>query len=33
LSLYVAIDTPDLDRADDLARSLSGHVGGLKAGL
>lgn len=31
--LYVAIDTPDLNRARDLAVSVRPHVGGLKVGL
>ncbi len=31
--IYVAIDTPDLDRARDLARQVRNHVGGLKLGL
>lgn len=31
--LFCAIDTPDLDRARDLARRLKGIVGGLKLGL
>jgi orotidine-5'-phosphate decarboxylase len=32
-AIFVAIDTPDLDRAKDLAARLAGHVGGLKLGL
>ncbi|MEN2747213.1 orotidine-5'-phosphate decarboxylase [Sphingomonas sp. T9W2] len=31
--IYVAIDTPDLDRAKALAQAVRGHVGGLKLGL
>lgn len=31
--IYVAIDTPDLDRAKTLAQAVRGHVGGLKLGL
>jgi orotidine-5'-phosphate decarboxylase len=31
--LYVAIDTPDLVRAQALAKSVRGHAGGLKLGL
>jgi orotidine-5'-phosphate decarboxylase len=31
--VYVAVDTPDLARAERLATSLSGHIGGLKVGL
>ena len=31
--IYVAIDTPDLTKAQDLARRVRGHVGGLKLGL
>ncbi|MBV9044623.1 MAG: orotidine-5'-phosphate decarboxylase [Alphaproteobacteria bacterium] len=31
--VFVALDTPDLDRALELGRSLKGHVGGLKIGL
>lgn len=31
--IYVALDTPDLDRAIDIAKSVKGHVGGLKLGL
>ncbi len=31
--IYVAIDTPDLPRAQKLARSVCNHVGGLKLGL
>lgn len=31
--IFVAIDTPDLGRAAELARALSGAVGGLKLGL
>jgi orotidine-5'-phosphate decarboxylase len=32
-SIYVAIDTPDLQRARLLAGRVRGHVGGLKLGL
>lgn len=31
--IYVAIDTPDIDRAKDIALKVKGHVGGLKLGL
>jgi orotidine-5'-phosphate decarboxylase len=31
--LFVALDTPDLTRAIDLAAAVSRHVGGLKLGL
>src|SRR4051812_6617330 len=31
--IFVAIDTPDLDRALALARAVEPHVGGLKIGL
>lgn len=31
--IYVAIDTPDLARAEQLAKSVRNHVGGLKLGL
>ena len=31
--IYVAIDTPDLGKAKDLAASVRYHVGGLKLGL
>lgn len=30
--IFVALDTPDLDKAVALARSLKGHVGGMKVG-
>jgi len=30
--IYVAIDTPDADKAVDLAGRLAGHVGGIKLG-
>jgi orotidine-5'-phosphate decarboxylase len=32
-SIYVAVDTPDLDRAKDLAARVKNHVGGIKLGL
>jgi orotidine-5'-phosphate decarboxylase len=31
--VYVALDTPDLDRATAIARQVAPHVGGLKLGL
>ncbi len=31
--VYVALDTPDIDRATDLATRVAGTVGGLKVGL
>lgn len=31
--VYVAIDTPDLDRAKQLAQAVRYHVGGIKLGL
>ncbi|MBV9527712.1 orotidine-5'-phosphate decarboxylase [Sphingomonas sp.] len=31
--IFVAIDTPDLERALGLARAVRGHAGGLKLGL
>jgi orotidine-5'-phosphate decarboxylase len=31
--IFVAIDTPDLDRAKSLAKSVKRHAGGLKLGL
>ena len=31
--LFVALDTPDIDRARDLVRTLRGRVGGFKIGL
>jgi orotidine-5'-phosphate decarboxylase len=31
--IYVAVDTPDLDRAKDLAARIKNHVGGIKLGL
>lgn len=31
--VFAAIDTPDLNRAGELAASLKGHVGGVKLGL
>ena len=30
--IYVAIDTPDLTKAQDLARRVRGHVGGVETG-
>ena len=32
-SIYVAIDTPDLERAKALAKAVAGHAGGIKLGL
>ncbi len=32
-SIYLAIDTPSLDRAIELARQVRNHVGGIKLGL
>ncbi|MBO9575445.1 MAG: orotidine-5'-phosphate decarboxylase [Sphingobium sp.] len=32
-SIYLAIDTPSLDRATELARQVRNHVGGIKLGL
>ena len=32
-SVYVAIDTPDLEEARALAQSVKGHAGGIKLGL
>jgi len=32
-SVYVAIDTPDLDQARKLAAAVKGHAGGIKLGL
>jgi orotidine-5'-phosphate decarboxylase len=32
-AVYVAIDTPDLDKAIDIAKRVRNHVGGLKLGL
>jgi orotidine-5'-phosphate decarboxylase len=32
-SIYVAIDTPSLSRAQEMAQQVRGHVGGLKLGL
>jgi orotidine-5'-phosphate decarboxylase len=32
-AIYVAIDTPDLDRAKSIAARVRNHVGGLKLGL
>ncbi|HYJ52750.1 MAG TPA: orotidine-5'-phosphate decarboxylase [Allosphingosinicella sp.] len=31
--IFVAIDTPELDRAKSLAAKVKGHVGGIKLGL
>lgn len=31
--IYVAVDTPDLDRARDIARAVRGVAGGIKLGL
>jgi orotidine-5'-phosphate decarboxylase len=31
--IFVAIDTPDFDRAIDIAEAVRGHTGGLKLGL
>ena len=31
--VYVAIDTPDIERAKDVASRVKGHVGGIKLGL
>ncbi len=31
--VFVALDTPDVERARSLARQLAGHVGGFKVGL
>jgi orotidine-5'-phosphate decarboxylase len=31
--IYVAIDTPDLDRAQSIAERVRNHVGGIKLGL
>lgn len=31
--IFVAIDTPDLDRARDLAKAVKRHAGGIKLGL
>ena len=31
--IYCALDTPDISRAEHMARQLSGHVDGLKIGL
>ncbi len=31
--IYVALDTPDLDRAKAIATKVRNHVGGLKLGL
>lgn len=31
--IFVAIDTPDLERAKAIATSVKGHVGGIKLGL
>lgn len=32
-SVYIAIDTPDLEAARSLAQKVSGHAGGIKLGL
>ena len=31
--VYLAVDTPDLDHAETLARAVAPHIGGLKLGL
>lgn len=31
--IYVALDTPDLERAKDMAQRVRNHVGGIKLGL
>jgi orotidine-5'-phosphate decarboxylase len=31
--IFVAIDTPDIDRARDIARAVAGEAGGVKLGL
>jgi orotidine-5'-phosphate decarboxylase len=31
--IFVAIDTPDLERAETIVRRVRGHVGGIKLGL
>jgi orotidine-5'-phosphate decarboxylase len=31
--IYVAIDTPDIERAKEIAAKVKGHVGGIKLGL
>lgn len=31
--IYLALDVPRLDAAEELARKVSGHIGGLKLGL
>jgi orotidine-5'-phosphate decarboxylase len=31
--IFVAIDTPDLEKAKEIARKCAGHVGGIKLGL
>jgi orotidine-5'-phosphate decarboxylase len=31
--IYVAIDTPDMERAKEIAAKVKGHVGGIKLGL
>lgn len=31
--IFVALDTPDLARARDIAKAVRGHVGGIKLGL
>ena len=32
-AIYVAMDTPDLERAATLARAVRGEAGGVKLGL
>jgi orotidine-5'-phosphate decarboxylase len=31
--IWIAIDTPDIERAEDIARRVAKHVGGIKLGL
>jgi orotidine-5'-phosphate decarboxylase len=33
IPIFVAIDTPDLDRAEQIARAVRDHAGGVKLGL